>query len=190
MHESHQQSCLVHHVKWHQVTLELPGVPRVLCPACRLASDWYHLLLHRLSLASLCLPGLNRCRTRLSLHYTQSSRCCLPVNCHRLLSNCRCCSLAAASCCPLSCWGGCSWPCPGSSCSGSPEGALHSCPAGTRLCCCGSDTTRLSSIPGAASSLGCAHQASCCSIAASAPDRLHTAGLYSRAVSNCSDTAR
>ena len=46
------------------------------------------------------------------------------------------------------------------------------------------------SSPGAASSLGCAHQASSCSIAASVPDRLRTAGLYIRAACNCPDRAR
>ena len=54
----------------HEVILEFPGVSRVLCPACRLGPDWCYLLIHRLGFASVGLPELNRCRTRLSLHYT------------------------------------------------------------------------------------------------------------------------
>ncbi len=174
-------------------SLALPGVARVLCPACRLGPGGC-CLLHCLVLASLCLLGL-RCRTRLALHFTRPSRRCSPVLCHRLPSRCGCCS-PAATCCGSGCcrslnsWDRCSWPCLGLSCSGSPGCALHRCPAGIRLCCCGSDTTRLSSRPGAASSLSCAHQASSCSIAASAPDGLPTAELYSRAACNCSDRAR
>ncbi len=176
------------------MSLALPDVPRVFCPACRLG-PCRCLLLHCPVLASPCLLGLNRCRTRLALHFTRPSRRCSPVLCDRLPSRCGCCSLAA-TCCGSDCcrslnsWDRCSWPCLGLSCSGSPGCALHTCSAGVGLCWCGSDSTRLSSRPGAASSLSCAHQASRCSIAASAPDRLHTAGLYSRAVYNCSDRAR
>ena len=183
------------HAGRNEVNLEPPGVPRVLCPARRLGPCWCLLLLHCPVLASPCLLGLSRCKTGLTLHYTQPSSSCFAVLCHRLPSRCGCCSLAAARCGPDHCrslnhWDNCSWPCLGLSCSGSPGCALHSCPASIGLCCCGSDTTRLSSGPGADSGLGCAHQPSGCSIAASAPHCLHTAGLYSRAVSTCPDRAR